>query len=97
MTELPPVQAEPWDDTIDSFDAANLLNVNDNHLRQIVFQKKIQKVGIRRRRALFKKADILKIKEERDIAQINERARIKELHTPTEVIGVSQTEHPQDE
>jgi hypothetical protein len=94
--EMPPATEEPWEDTIDSFTAAHMLNVNDNHLRQIVFQKKIKKVGIRRRRALFKKEDIMKIVEERRAQDEYKMQRVKELYTPTEAIGTSQADHPQE-
>lgn len=60
------VPDSPWDEEIDSSQAAELLGVNLNHLRQIVFKKKLTPVGKKGRRASFRKSDVLALKSVRE-------------------------------
>lgn len=83
----PPISADPWDTEIDSYDAALILGVTVNNLRQMVFKKKIEVVGHKKRRAIFRRDDVIKLKSE----------RMKELKVISEPIGVSQADLPQDE
>ena len=45
-------------DTVDSLDAAAILRVTPNNLRQIVHKKQLLPVGKRGRRTLFNRADV---------------------------------------
>ena len=83
----PPISADPWAEEVDSFDAANILGITVNHLRQLVFKKKIETVGKQKRRAMFKRIDVMKLKE----------MRAASLKAEREAIGVSQADLPQDD
>lgn len=48
----------PAQGTVDSLDAAAILRVTPNHLRQIVHKKQLLPVGKRGRRTLFNRADV---------------------------------------
>jgi hypothetical protein len=82
----PVINANPWENEIDSFDAANILGISVNNLRQLVFKKKLQPVGRKHRRTTFRREDVMNLKAE----------RMKELKSDGEVIVVSQQDHPQD-
>jgi hypothetical protein len=82
----PVFNANPWENEIDSFDAANMLGITVNHLRQLVFKKKLEPVGRKHRRTTFRREDIMNLKA----------ARMKELKSDSEVIVVSQQDHPQE-
>lgn len=62
MDEVPAITANPWDEEVDSFDAALMLGVTVNNLRQMVFKKKIAVAGKKGRRATFRREDIEKLK-----------------------------------
>ena len=81
MTE-PIINANPWDDEVDSFDAANMLGITVNHLRQLVFKKKLEPVGRKHRRAMFRRADVETLKA----------SRMKELKTMDAPIAVPQSD-----
>jgi hypothetical protein len=81
-----PITADPWDKEVDSFDAAAILGITTNHLRQLVFKGKLIPMSREKRRSIFKRQDVMSLKME----------RMKELQTIESPIGVSQTEHPQD-
>ena len=83
----PPISADPWAEEVDSFDAANILGITVNHLRQLVFKKKIETIGKHKRRAMFKRIDVMKLKE----------MRAASLKAEREAIGVSQADLPQDD
>lgn len=56
-----PVEAAaptPAHDTVDSLDAAAILRVTPNNLRQIVHKKQLLPVGKRGRRTLFNRSDV---------------------------------------
>lgn len=62
---VPPVAPEPAPvgdtfqaDLVDSLDAAAILRVTPNNLRQIVHKKQLIAVGKRGRRTLFNRADV---------------------------------------
>jgi len=82
-----PISADPWSEQVDSFDAANMLGITVNHLRQLVFQKKIETVGKYKRRAMFKRVDVENLKV----------VRASSLKSEHEAIAVSQADLPQDE
>ena len=61
----PKLKADPWDEEIDSFDAALIIGIEVNHLRQIAFKKKLTVVGYKKRRAMFNRQEVLAYKEKR--------------------------------
>lgn len=79
---------DPLDDLVDSFDAANMLGVTVNNLRQMVFKKQLKVVGRKHRRTVFDRADVMRLKSLRD----RDRAAVEGV-----VIAVSQADHPIDE
>ena len=82
----PVFNANPWDNEIDSFDAANMLGITVNHLRQLGFKKKIEPSGRKHRRTMFRREDVMNLKV----------SRMKELKVDDQPIAVSQQDHPQD-
>lgn len=68
-TQQPPTvtvsEAAPISNVIDSLDAAAILTVTPNNLRQIVHKKQLIPVGKRGRRTLFNRADVEALAEKR--------------------------------
>jgi hypothetical protein len=58
-------QAPATADVIDSLDAAAILTVSPNNLRQIVHKKQLTPVGRRGRRTLFARAEVEALAERR--------------------------------
>lgn len=79
---------DPLDETVDSFDAANMLGITVNNLRQMVFKKQLKVVGRKNRRTVFERSDVMRLKSLRD----RDRAAVEGV-----VIAVSQADLPQDE
>jgi len=50
---------------IDARDAAELLNVTKNNLRQLVYRKVLTPIGKYKRRSVFNAQDVLMVKEAR--------------------------------
>jgi len=53
------------DDVIDSVTAAEFLGITPNNLRQLVHRKLLLPVGKQKRRSLFNKADVERVKASR--------------------------------
>jgi DNA-binding transcriptional MerR regulator len=53
------------DDVIDSVSAAEFLGITPNNLRQLVHRKLLLPVGKQKRRSLFNKADVERVKASR--------------------------------
>lgn len=52
-------------DTVDSLEAAGMLTVTENNLRQMVHKKQLTPVGKRGRRTLFDRAEVTALAERR--------------------------------
>jgi hypothetical protein len=52
-------------DTVDSLEAAGILTVTENNLRQMVHKKQLTPVGKRGRRTLFDRAEVTALAERR--------------------------------
>lgn len=55
----------PLADQIDSLEAAGILTVTENNLRQMVHKKQLTPVGKRGRRTLFDRAEVMALAERR--------------------------------
>ena len=49
----------PAPDLVDSVEAAEILGVTLNHMRQLVFKKRLTPVGRKGRRSMFRRPDVL--------------------------------------
>lgn len=63
----PPVIAEAVSssDTVDSVEAASILGITPNNLRQIVHKKQLVAVGKKGRRTVFNRSDVVALAESR--------------------------------
>lgn len=57
--------AEPPAGDVDSAEAAQIIGVTENNLRQMIHLKKLRPVGKRGRRNVFSRADVERIRDER--------------------------------
>jgi len=73
---------------IDTKSAAQELGVTANHLRQMVFKKKINVAGKKGRKSLFLRGDVESLK------QLRTHDNLKTMESP---IAVSQADHPLDD
>jgi uncharacterized protein (UPF0216 family) len=73
---------------IDTNSAAQELGITANHLRQMVFKKKITIAGKKGRKSLFRRGDVESLK------QLRTEDTFKTAESP---IAVSQADHPIDE
>lgn len=73
---------------MDTNAAAQELGVTANHLRQMVFKKKITVAGKKGRKSLFYRGDVESLK------QIRKDDNLKTVDSP---IAVSQADHPLDD
>ena len=61
----PVTAAAPSGDTVDSMEAAAILGVTPNNLRQIVHKKQLVAVGKQGRRTIFTRSDVTTLAESR--------------------------------
>lgn len=62
VAQIPQPGAGP---TVDSLEAAGILTVTENNLRQMVHKKQLTPVGKRGRRTLFDRAEVVALAERR--------------------------------
>ena len=58
---------EPWDTEIDCYDAAQMLGVTINNLRQLVHKKKLTILRYQKRRSMFSRAEVEELKHQREV------------------------------
>lgn len=59
---------EPWDNEIDCYDAAQMLGVTINNLRQLVHKKKLTILRYEKRRSMFSRAEVEELKHQREVS-----------------------------
>lgn len=59
------VEDEPVEDLVDSVEAAALIGITVNNLRQLVHHKKLPVAYRRGRRVVYHRADVLRLAEDR--------------------------------
>jgi hypothetical protein len=57
---------EPWDNEIDCYDAAQMLGVTINNLRQLVHKKQLTILRYQKRRSMFSRAEVEGLRHHRE-------------------------------